>query len=208
MIDVTSCTWISTLGMLRDDLVGGGRECEWRRIDWNSDPAIGVNLQFRLITDILSIRINEHGWCIKYVWAQFYSEEDFARQQVAIWERQTWRQRLSWQFCSTPPPCTKSLGITDLIVKNPNKQNSANVRFKVMPYVWYTLSEVHSIWLNKGPCGDNPVMHCKSLFQILPGQLVSNQIHSFGPTGSYLALDWYSKPSRDHLSKHRMTKCV
>ena len=122
-----------------DDLVGGGRECEWRRIDWNSDPAIGVNLQFRLITDILSIRINEHGWCIKYVWpVQFYLD-DYARQLPFERGRRGVRDSCWWRFCSTTPPCTKSLSITDLIVKNPNKQKLANVRFNVKPNVWYTL---------------------------------------------------------------------
>ena len=69
-IDVT-ITWMSTLGMFIWSSGWRRGGCEWRRIDWNSDLAIGVNLQFRLITDILSIRINEHGWCIKYVWAVF-----------------------------------------------------------------------------------------------------------------------------------------
>ena len=125
-----------------DDLVGGGRECEWRRIDRNSDPAIGVNLQFRLITDILSIRINEHGWCLKYVWPDNFFGRRLCKEGSGH-SRQadvTSEILLSGNFVQRHLlPCTKSLGITDLIVKNPNKQKSANVRFNVKPNVWYTL---------------------------------------------------------------------
>ena len=54
---------------------GWRRGFELWRIDRDSDHAIGGNIQFQLITDIPSTRINEHGWCLKHTWAQFYPGE-------------------------------------------------------------------------------------------------------------------------------------